>query len=96
MDSDGDGRGEHDSRDRDVAVTPQQPVGILIVDDIESNLIALEALLGSPSVVVTRAQSFRLPPLSFFAQLLLVARLRVQPGLSDRPRQIGEHPNLRL
>jgi signal transduction histidine kinase len=40
-------------------VTGQQPVRILIVDDIESNLIALEALLGSPSVTVTRAQSGR-------------------------------------
>jgi CheY-like chemotaxis protein len=34
-----------------------QPVRILLVDDIESNLVALEALLGSPSVTITRARS---------------------------------------
>jgi signal transduction histidine kinase len=37
----------------------QQPVRILVVDDIESNLVALEALLGSPSVTITRARSGR-------------------------------------
>jgi signal transduction histidine kinase len=35
----------------------RQPVRILIVDDVESNLVALEALLASPSVDVVRARS---------------------------------------
>jgi len=42
-----------------MAAPVQQPVRILVVDDTESNLVALEALLGSPSVTVTRALSGR-------------------------------------
>jgi len=42
-----------------MAAPGAKAVRILVVDDIESNLIALEALLGSPSVTVVRAQSGR-------------------------------------
>ena len=35
----------------------QGPTQILVVDDVDSNLLALEALLGSPSVSVVRARS---------------------------------------
>jgi CheY-like chemotaxis protein len=40
-----------------MAAPEQQPVRILVVDDIERNLVALEALLASPSVTVVRARS---------------------------------------
>jgi signal transduction histidine kinase len=40
-----------------VTAPAPQPVRVLVVDDIESNLLALEALLASPSLNVVRARS---------------------------------------
>jgi len=75
--------------DRDVAVPAQQPVRILVVDDVESNLVALEALLGSPSVTVTRARSGR-------DALGAQAPMSLAHPTSSRPPWPAVDPPLRL
>jgi signal transduction histidine kinase len=62
----------------------QRPVRILVVDDVERNLVALDALLASPTVEVVRARSgeeaLRALERHDFALIVLDVRMPVMDG----------------
>src|SRR6185437_13870946 len=62
----------------------QRPVRILVVDDVERNLVALDALLASPTVDVVRARSgeeaLRALERHDFALIVLDVRMPVMDG----------------